>query len=127
MPTRAIRGATVATANSDSAILSAAHELLEAIVTANRLDSENIISVIFSLTPDLDAAYPTRAAREMGWTHVALLDVQQPGVASDLARCLRVLIHCESDLKTAEIRHVYLGEAKKLRPDLNGGEEYRKL
>ena len=94
-------------------------ELLEAIVRANTLRLDDIISVIFTLTPDLDAAYPTRAAREMGWTHVALLDAQQPRVAGDLQRCLRVLIHCNSETSPQAIRHIYLGDAKKLRPDLD--------
>jgi chorismate mutase len=121
MPTRAIRGATVAAENSEPAILDAARELLQAIVRANQLDAESVISVIFSLTPDLDAAYPTRAARELGWTQVALLDVQQPDVPTDLARCLRVLIHCETERTMHGIQHIYLGAAKKLRPDLNSG------
>lgn len=119
MPTRAIRGATVAAENSESAILAAARELLQEIVRANDLNAENLISVIFTMTPDLNAAYPTRAAREMGWTHVALLDAQQPGVEGDLARCMRVLIHCESARGVQELKHIYLHAAKRLRPDLN--------
>lgn len=118
MPMRAIRGATTVTENSPDAILNAARELLSAIVHANALEPTQIISVIFTMTPDLDAAYPTRAAREMGWTHVALLDAQQPRVQGDLARCIRVLIHCETERAAGEIRHVYLGAAKGLRPDL---------
>ncbi len=118
MPTRAIRGAIVAAENSETAIRVAARELLTAIVQANALEPEAIISVIFTLTPDLTAAYPTRAAREMGWTHVALLDAQQPAVQGDLARCLRVMIHCETERGVKELKHVYLGEARKLRPDL---------
>lgn len=118
MPTRAIRGATVAADNSSQAIYDAARELLAEIARGNELDRDNVISILFTMTPDLDAAFPTRAAREMGWTHVALLDAQQPRVPGDLARCLRVLIHCETDKRADEIRHVYLGEARRLRPDL---------
>lgn len=120
MPTRAIRGATTAAENSETAILAAAHELLREIARANALRADDIISVLFTLTPDLDAAYPTRAAREMGWTHVALLDAQQPRVRGDLERCLRVLIHFETDRAPHDIKHVYLGAAKRLRPDLSG-------
>lgn len=118
MPTRAIRGATVAAANSQAAILESASELLRAIMVANALAPGDLISILFTLTPDLDAAYPTRAARELGWTDIPLLDAQQPRVAGDLAHCIRVLIHCESARPIHEIKHVYLGEAKKLRPDL---------
>jgi chorismate mutase len=74
--------------------------------------------VLFTLTPDLDAAYPSRAAREMGWTEVALLDAQQPRVQGDLARCIRVLIHCNLERERNELEHVYLGAARVLRPDL---------
>lgn len=118
MPTRAIRGATCAAENSETAILEAASELLRAILVANALAPEHIISILFTLTSDLDAAYPTRAARELGWTDVPLLDAQQPHVQGDLPRCIRVLIHCESDRALREMKHVYLGEAKRLRPDL---------
>ncbi len=123
MPTRAIRGATTASENSETAILNAASELLRAILVANALAPANLISVLFTITHDLDAAYPTRAARELGWTDVPLLDAQQPRIASDLPRCVRVLIHCESERAMSEIKHVYLDEAKKLRPDLTEGGE----
>lgn len=119
MPTRAIRGATTATANTADAILDASRELLRAILAANALAPEMIISVLFTLTPDLDAAYPTRAARELGWAEIPLLDAQQPRVRGDLPRCLRVLIHCETERSTREIKHIYLREAKCLRPDLS--------
>jgi chorismate mutase len=120
MPTRAIRGATTATENSDTAILGAASELLRAILVANGLAPEHLISILFTLTSDLDAAYPTRAAREMGWTDIPLLDAQQPRVQGDLPRCVRVLVHCDTELAKRDIKHVYLGEAKRLRPDLAG-------
>lgn len=118
MSTRAIRGATCAVENSAAAILEAASELLRAILVANALAPEHIISVLFTLTIDLDAAYPTRAARELGWTDIPLLDAQQPRIAGDLPRCIRVLIHCESPRARSEIKHIYLGDAKKLRPDI---------
>lgn len=118
MTLRAIRGATCAVENSEGAILEAASELLRTILVANALAPEQIISILFTLTADLDAAYPTRAVRELGWTDIPLLDAQQPHVAGDLARCIRVLIHCESPRARSEIKHVYLGDAKRLRPDL---------
>lgn len=118
MPTRAIRGAITAAENSSTAILDASSELLRAILVANALAPEQLISILFTLTPDLDAAFPTRAARELGWNGIPLLDAQQPRVTGDLARCIRVLIHCESERAQREMKHVYLGEAKRLRPDL---------
>ncbi len=118
VPTRAIRGATTATENSHAAILAAARELLTEISRANELQPESIISVLFTITPDLDAAFPTRAARELGWTGVALLDAQPPRVQGDLARCLRVLIHCDIERSPEQLQHIYLREARQLRPDL---------
>lgn len=120
MPTRAIRGATTADANTREAILDTTRELLTAIVQANQIDVANIISVFFTTTPDLDAAFPARAARDLGWTNTALLDAQAPRVASDLALCIRVLLHVETTRAANEIRHVYLRGAQQLRPDLPG-------
>ena len=120
MPIRAIRGATVVAENTEAAILAAARELLQEITRANDLQSDQIISILFTFTRDLDAAHPTRAAREMGWTEVPLLDAQQPAVQGDLARCLRVLVQCESTRARSEIKHIYLHAAKRLRPDLSG-------
>jgi chorismate mutase len=119
MPTHAIRGAITADANTEEAILAAAHELLTEIAGANRLIPEEVISVLFTMTPDLDAAFPTRAARELGWTQVALLDAQQPHVRGDLARCLRVLLHFQRECAPGSIHHIYLGAARTLRPDLS--------
>ncbi len=118
MPTLAIRGATTAAANTEQDILAAARELLNEIVHANHLTPDELVSVLFTMTADLDAAFPTRAARELGWTRVALLDAQTPRVAGDLARCLRVLIHVNREGTRPEVRHIYLGAARRLRPDL---------
>jgi chorismate mutase len=115
----AIRGATTAADNTEAAILNAASELLSAILVANGLAPEQLISILFTLTADLDAAFPTRAARELGWTGIALLDAQQPRVQGDLPRCIRVLVHCETKRTRRELKHVYLGEARRLRPDLS--------
>jgi chorismate mutase len=117
MPIRGIRGATTANANSRDAILTATRELLDALVRANQLDVMDIASVYFAMTPDLDAAFPARAAREMGWTDTALLDAQAPRVVGDLPRCIRVLIHWNTDRAQNEITHVYLRDARALRPD----------
>jgi chorismate mutase len=117
MTVRGVRGATTAAANTREAILAATHELLTALVQANGLCEPDIASVFFIVTPDLNAAFPARAARDLGWTDVALLDAQAPQVNGDLPRCIRVLIHWNTDRTPAELKHVYLREARTLRPD----------
>jgi chorismate mutase len=113
-----LRGATTITENSATAILEAARELLQAIVAANGIEESEIASVIFTVTPDLDAAYPAAAARQLGWTRTALMCVQEMAVLGSLSRCIRVLIHWNTDRSPDELRHVYLHEARSLRPDL---------
>ncbi len=117
MPMRAIRGATTAHANTPQAILDATRELLDALIHANHLSEDEVASIFFTVTPDLDAIFPARAVRELGWTNTALLDAQAPRVADDLPRCIRVLIHWNTDHSVHDIQHVYLREAKNLRPD----------
>ena len=117
MTCRGIRGATTVEKNTAVAILAATSELLAIIVEANDLRVENVASAIFTTTPDLTAAFPARAAREMGWRNVALLDAQEIPVPGSLERCIRVLIHWNTEKSAAEIRHVYLRGAQTLRPD----------
>jgi chorismate mutase len=88
------------------------------VVAANDLSVDDVTSVIFTATPDLDAAYPAHAAREMGWADTPLLCMQEMAVAGSLPRCIRVLIHWNTNHSPHEIRHVYLGAARALRPDL---------
>jgi chorismate mutase len=114
---RGIRGATVVAADTPEAIGSATQELLRALVEANGLDPADIASVIFTTTPDLTAAHPARAARELGWTDAAMLCVNEMAVADGLTQCLRVLIHWNTGMRQADVRHVYLHAAARLRPD----------
>ena len=118
MTCRGVRGAICAEANEADAILVATRELLERIVADNDLQPTDVASAIFTATPDLDAAYPARAARDMGWTQVPLLCMQEMNVIDTLPRCIRVLIHWNTDHSPDEVHHVYLGEARALRPDL---------
>jgi len=115
---RGIRGATSADINAAVAIITATRELLERIVAANDLLVEDVISVIFTATPDLDAAYPACAAREMGWMNTPLLCMQEMVVVGSLPRCIRVLVLWNTDLSPDLVQHVYLGRARALRPDL---------
>ena len=114
---RGIRGATTAAANTREAIVAATRELLEHLIAANDLHPADIASAYFTMTPDLDAAFPASAARALGWNDVALLDAQAPRVTGDLDKCIRVLIHWNTERTEHEIRHVYLREARLLRPD----------
>ena len=118
MMVRGIRGATTAEANTREAILEASKELLEAVVEANDVQRDHVASVFFTTTPDLNAEYPAVAAREVGWVDVPLLCGHEMDVPGGLPRCLRVLMHVNTNRAPSEIRHVYLREATALRPDL---------
>jgi chorismate mutase len=118
MPCRGIRGATTVEANSATAILSATGVLLARIVEANDLDAADVASAVFTTTPDLTAAFPAQAARELGWHQVPLLDAQEMSVPGSLSHCVRVLVHWNTEKSQDEIQHVYLGNASSLRPDL---------
>ena len=115
---RAIRGATTVTVNTIEAIREAVTELLEAIEIHNSLDPDDIVSIIFTATQDLDAIFPAAIARERPhWQNVPLLDVQQMQVASSLEKCIRVILHVNTPKLQSEMQHVYLQGAKNLRPD----------
>jgi chorismate mutase len=118
MGCRGIRGAITVEANTPEAILAATRELLERIVAVNQLRVEDLVSVILTATSDLDAAYPARAARDIGWVNVPLLCIQEMDVVGSLRRCIRVLVHWNTDLPNERVRHVYLGGAQALRIDL---------
>jgi chorismate mutase len=118
MPCRGIRGATTVESDSAIAILSATRHLLNGIVQANELAVEDVASAFFTVTPDLTAAFPAEAARQLGWHHVALLDAREIPVPGGLARCVRVLVHWNTGKPQAEVRHVYLQGAASLRSDL---------
>ncbi len=129
MSIRGIRGAVVAERDDREAILSATRELIGAIVAANPgLEPGDIASVFFTVTDDLSAAYPALGARQMGWTEVPLMCAREIPVPGALGRVIRVLVHWNTPLAQSQVRHVYLGEAAMLRPDLvlsDGGEEAR--
>ncbi len=115
---RGVRGAITVEENSSEAILKATRTLLETIVAENGMTAEEIAGVIFTATADLDAVYPAVAARELGWVAVPLLCMQEMRVVGSLPRCIRVLLHWNTERAPEEIHHVYLGEARRLRPDL---------
>jgi chorismate mutase len=116
---RGIRGATTVQTDQESEILAATTELLTSILQANpSLQPEDLASVIFTLSDDLSAAYPAKAARQLGWVNVPLMCAREVPVPGGLPRCIRVLIHWNTELPQLAVRHVYLKEAASLRPDL---------
>ena len=116
---RGIRGATVATDNTKDSILSACTELLQSMVEANDVDSSDIAGVWFTTTVDLNAEFPAVAARELGWSNVALLCGHEMNVPGRLTSCLRVLMLVNTDKRNDEIVNVYLRGTEVLRDDLN--------
>jgi len=118
MMVRGIRGATTVDRDDAEAILEATEELLREIIARNDLQPEFVASALFTATPDLTAQFPAAAARRLGWTLVPLLNFTEIGVAGGLARCVRVLVHVNTQRSQEEVVHVYLREAQSLRPDL---------
>ncbi|MBI2401985.1 MAG: chorismate mutase [Gemmatimonadetes bacterium] len=117
MPVRGIRGAITVERDTPQDILAATRELLAAMVQANQLEPDDIASVLFTTTPDLSGDYPARAARELGWSAVPLLGATEMHVPGALARCIRVLLHVNTTTHPSRIKHIYLREARALRPD----------
>ena len=118
MTVRGVRGATTVPENSQGAILSSSQELLTRMMAENGMEAEDIAAAYFTVTDDLNAAFPAAAARMLGWQHVPLLDAREIPVPGSLARCVRVLLLWNTDRDQQRIAHVYLGEATELRPDL---------
>ncbi|MCE1253773.1 MAG: chorismate mutase [Anaerolineae bacterium] len=119
MSVRGIRGATTCEEDVTGTVLQATGELLTAIKSVNpSLKADDIASILFTVTPDINSVYPARAARNMGWDQVPLMCAQEIPVQGSLKKCIRVLIHWNTDLNQNEIHHVYLRDAVILRPDL---------
>ncbi len=119
MPCRGVRGATTADANTSQDILKATRELLALLIRRNGIEAEDVASAIFTTTPDLDAEFPALAARQLNWLNVALMCGHELGVPGSLEKCVRVLIHWNTDKTADEIQHVYIKGAVNLRPDLS--------
>lgn len=115
---RGIRGATTVERNDAAEIREATVELLQMILTENGLSTEDLVSAIFTVTPDLNADFPAFSAREIGWELVPLLCATEIPVPSGLSRCIRVLIHVNTTRCQTEIKHVFLRNAIALRKDL---------
>jgi chorismate mutase len=118
MAVRAVRGATQVDADQRDQVLDATTELLTEVLKRNALTDEDLISVVFTATPDLHSEFPAYAARQMGITDVPLLCAAEIDVPGAMPRVLRLLAHVETDRPRAELRHVYLRGAAALRTDL---------
>lgn len=117
---RGLRGATTSSDNTAASISDAVAELVDALMEQNQLHPDQLVSVTFSVTTDLDACFPAATARHRaGWDAVALLDVQQMAVQGDLARCIRLLAHAWIP-GDQPLHHPYLRGASRLRPDRSG-------
>ncbi len=113
-----IRGANTVKENTKEAILESTKQLLQQIIEQNQLDPSQIVSIIFTATKDLTQVYPAVAARELGLTEASLICCQEMYVEGSLSQCIRVLFHVNSEIEQNSVRHIYLGEAVKLRPDI---------
>lgn len=118
MPCRGVRGATTVGANEREELLTATRELLALMIRRNQIERDDIASVIFTVTKDLNAEFPALAARQLGWAGVPLLCGYEIDVPGSLPLCVRVLVHWNTEKSAQEISHVYARGAEKLRPDL---------
>jgi len=115
MLVRGIRGAITADSNTKEEIIRRTKELLTTLKRENDFKIEDIVSIFFSVTPDLNAAFPAQAARELGWDRVPLFDMQEISVRGSLPRCIRILIQINCQKSQLEIKHCYLRGARILR------------
>ncbi len=123
MPVRGVRGATSVAADTREAILEATRELLREVLRANSIEQfDDIVSIVFTTTPDLTATFPAEAARELGMHLVPLLCASEIAVPGRLPRCVRLLMHVNTEMPAKDIVHVYLREAKLLRPDIHSAQ-----
>ncbi|RSD26503.1 chorismate mutase [Mesobacillus subterraneus] len=116
---RGIRGAITVNENDEKEIIEAAERLLSETISANEIVPDDVASIFISATEDVDAAFPARALRNIeGWTYVPVMCMQELDVPGSLQKCIRIMIHVNTEKKQTEIKHVYLEGAAGLRPDL---------
>ena len=118
---RGIRGATTADANTDEAIYSATRDMLQELINLNGINQEQVVAAYFTVTSDLNAAFPAAAARQLGWNNVALMCSTEIPVPDSMGRCIRVMILYNTEKSQEDIVNVYLKGTDVLR--LRGMEE----
>lgn len=115
---RAVRGAITLDEDTREEVLARTKQLLAELFERNELDQDDVISMIFTATQDLSAAFPAEAAREAGFERVPLLCARELAIDGGIPRCIRVLVHAYTQRSAAELRHTYLRDARQLRTDL---------
>ncbi|WP_413309165.1 chorismate mutase [Bacillus sp. 1P10SD] len=117
---RGVRGATTVTENSEEIIVSATEELLTNMIEMNEIHPDSVASIFISTTEDVNAAFPAKALRRFqGWTYVPVMCMREIPVQNSLDMCVRIMMHVNTSKSQQEIQHIYLNEAKSLRPDLD--------
>ncbi len=114
---RGIRGATTASANTEAEILGVTRELLTRLISANQVSVDDVAAIIFTATPDLNATFPARAARELGYVNTPLMCGQEISVPGAPEKCLRILLLVNTAKGPEQITHVYLRGAAALRQE----------
>ena len=115
----AIRGATTVASNSKEEILKETSNLIKIIISKNNLNIDNIISMCFTMTKDLDAVYPSLAVREILGIHdIPMLNYEEKHIQGSLDKCIRVMMYINTEKTKTDIKHIYLNNAKNLRKDL---------
>lgn len=121
MPVRALRGATTVDADAPDRVMDRVKALMHELFERNGLEAEDVISIFVTGTPDITTIHPAAAVRAYGLPEVPLLGAQELLIDGTLARCVRVMLHIETDKPRSELRHVFLEGAVVLRPDLVEG------
>lgn len=120
---RGLRGATTVLENSQDEIMDATEELLNEMIAANDIESQDIAAVFFTLTRDLDAEFPAVAARErLGWNLVPLINAIEVARPGSMPKCIRIMLLLNTDKSQEDIRHIYLREAVVLRADITDAQ-----
>ena len=119
MRCRGVRGATTVDSNSREEILKATRQLLALMIRQNGIEAADVASALFTTTIDLNAEFPALAARQLGWLDVALMCMHELDVPDSLPRCIRIMLHWNTEKSPHEIAHVYIRDAARLRPDLS--------
>lgn len=120
---RGIRGATTVSSNEQTEIYEKTKNLLDAIVSTNHIEPEDVAHVLVSVTDDINQAFPARPIREKeGWTYVPVMCMKEIDVPNGLPNCIRLMLTVNTDKNQTDIVHIYQEEAVKLRPDLVEGK-----
>ena len=119
---RGVRGATTINKNEEKEIIAATERLLRKMIEENNIKPDAVTSVFISVTTDITAAFPAKALRLIdGWTYVPVMCMTEIPVPSTLEKCIRIMMHVNTNVRQDKVNHIYLGGAISLRPDLQNG------